>query len=101
MDIDRGRARRTAAIHGIGNALATAVYATNWALRRRSGPGRSPGLWPLLLSAVGLGGILYTGWLGGEMVYRYGVGFTPAEEEPPAEQQAMEPQRQRELAGTV
>jgi uncharacterized membrane protein len=35
--------------------------------------------WALVLSGAGLLALLVTGWLGGKLVYGYGVGVTPRE----------------------
>lgn len=66
------RARRLGMLHGIGNAFVVALYAASWFLRRPD-PGH-PSIIALLLMLVGAGLVLVTGWLGGEMVDRLGVG---------------------------
>ena len=40
---------------------------------------------PFLLSAAGVVLIVVSGWLGGEMAYRYGVGVTPQHDSPDEE----------------
>lgn len=66
------RARRLGALHGVGNAIVVALFAASWALR-----------WPdpatasvvaVLLSFLGFGVAGITGWMGGELVDRLGVG---------------------------
>ena len=101
VDIEPGKARKLATVHGIGNGTLASLYAVNWALRRGRNLRRRTGFWPLALSFLGLGGILYTGWLGGQMVYRHGVGVTPQRKETPrrhrkARESARE--KERELA---
>ena len=70
------RARRIGALHGVGNVLVVALFAVSWFLR-----GNEPGHVPTTLSFVlGLIGALLatgTGWLGGELVGRLGVGVAP------------------------
>jgi len=66
------RARRLGALHGIGNVCVVALYAASW-LVRRPDPGHPSALaWVLMLAGAGL--VLVTGWLGGELVDRLGVG---------------------------
>ncbi len=48
------------------------VFALAWWLRRET-PGAPSGL-PLVLEVIGVLGALVTGWLGGELVDRLGVG---------------------------
>lgn len=66
------RAKRIGLIHGVGNVVMVLLFATSWLLRRGD-PG-SPGTFARLLSLAGAGLSLYTGWLGGELVDRLGVG---------------------------
>jgi uncharacterized membrane protein len=67
------RAKTIGMWHGIGNVVVVALFAGSWLLRRGD-----PALVPstlafvLALVAVGLGAV--TGWLGGELVDRLGVG---------------------------
>jgi len=67
------RAKRVGALHGIGNVVVVALFAVSWLLRA-GGDGWHPGAVALVCSFAGvaLGGI--TGWLGGELVERLGVG---------------------------
>jgi uncharacterized membrane protein len=66
------RARRLGALHGVGNVLVVTLFALSWVLR-----------WPepatatvvaVLLSFLGFGVAGITGWMGGELVDRLGVG---------------------------
>ena len=66
------RAKRIGAMHGIGNVIVVLLFALSWWLR--SGDPATPGGLALGLSLVGLGLALVTGWLGGELVDRLGVG---------------------------
>ena len=66
------RAKRVGMMHGGGNVLVVVLFAASWFLRR--GHVTDPGTFAIVLSALGagLGGV--TGWLGGELVDRLGVG---------------------------
>ena len=66
------RAKRIGLLHGAGNVIVVGLFATSWFLRR---PNPSdPVLVAIILSAIGVGIALITGWLGGELVGRLGVG---------------------------
>ena len=66
------RAKAIAGMHAGGNAVAMVIFAVSWFLRRDN-PG-DPGILPILLALVGAGLLTLTGWLGGELVDRMGVG---------------------------
>jgi uncharacterized membrane protein len=66
------RARRVGLLHGLGNVAVVALFAASWLLRRPD-PAAAPTA-ALALAAVGLGLAGVTGWLGGELVDRLGVG---------------------------
>jgi uncharacterized membrane protein len=66
------RAKRVGAWHGIGNVVVVGVFAISWLLRY--GATAYAGSVPLVLSIVAVGVALVTGWLGGELVDRLGVG---------------------------
>jgi uncharacterized membrane protein len=73
LAIPRGtRAKRVGTMHGGGNVLVILLFAASWWIRRDSPA--DPGTLAIALAAVGaaLGGV--TGWLGGELVDRLGVG---------------------------
>jgi uncharacterized membrane protein len=66
------RARYIGGVHGVGNVIVVTLFAISWLLRRPD---------PLAPSATALGVAiagfllaLVTGWLGGELVDRLGVG---------------------------
>ena len=68
-------AKRVARTHGLLNGGITLLYAVN--LWWRTGDATQAGSewWvAFALSALGVAGLGYTGWLGGELVYRYQVG---------------------------
>ena len=66
------RAKGIATTHGLGNVVIVVLFAIVWWLRRDE-PGAPSGL-PLALEVIGVLGALVTGWLGGELVDRLGVG---------------------------
>jgi uncharacterized membrane protein len=57
--------------HMILNLIAVAIFALNFYLRLGNTPGSTL---PIVLSVVGVLLIAISGWLGGEMVYVYGMG---------------------------
>jgi uncharacterized membrane protein len=73
LAIPRGtRAKRIGLIHGVGNVVVVALFALSWFLRRDN-----PTLPPTEAVVAGLIGAaiaVVTGWLGGELVDRLGVG---------------------------
>jgi len=66
------RAKRIGAIHGAGNVVVVLMFAASWLLRGNAP--RTPDTFALTLSFLGAGLALFTGWLGGELVDRLGVG---------------------------
>ena len=58
--------------HGVGNVVVVALFAVSWFLRW--GTPNAPATLALILSFVGVVLALVTGWLGGELVDRLGVG---------------------------
>jgi uncharacterized membrane protein len=67
------RAKRVGALHGAGNVVVVLLFLVSWLLRR--GPGiTDPGAAAVALSLAGGGLSMLTGWLGGELVNRMGVG---------------------------
>jgi uncharacterized membrane protein len=66
------RARRIGALHGLGNVVVLAMFGGSLLLRREAM--LEPGTFAYLLSFGGAGLALVTGWLGGELVDRLGVG---------------------------
>jgi uncharacterized membrane protein len=66
------RASRIGFLHGAGNILMVMLYAASWWMRRSN-----PGGADMLALAVSFSGgalAVFTGWLGGELVDRLGVG---------------------------
>ena len=66
------RAKRIGALHGIGNVVVLLMFAASAWLRW--GVPQAPPRLALMLSLAGLLLALVTGWLGGELVDRLGVG---------------------------
>lgn len=73
LAIPRGtRAKRVGLLHGVGNVAVVALFVLSWLLRREQ-----PGLPPteaIVTALVGAVLSVVTGWLGGELVDRLGVG---------------------------
>jgi uncharacterized membrane protein len=67
------RAKRIGQWHGVGNVVVLVLFAVSWWLRW-SQPTPQPTTVPLVLELVGVALALVTGWLGGELVERLGVG---------------------------
>ncbi|ODU40480.1 MAG: hypothetical protein ABS98_15550 [Lysobacteraceae bacterium SCN 69-48] len=64
----------------MGLALTTwCLYAGSVFLRLHDQRPVPPDAWALVLGGVGLLSLLATGWLGGKLVYGYGVGVTARE----------------------
>lgn len=66
------RAKRVGALHGLGNVVVLLLFAGSWWLRRDAPP--RPDTLALAMSYAGAILALGTGWLGGELVDRLGVG---------------------------
>lgn len=66
------RAKRVGALHGLGNVVVLALFAVSWLMRRDAPAFPSTAALVLSFAGVGLAGV--TGWLGGELVNRLGVG---------------------------
>lgn len=66
------RAKRIGALHGIGNVVVTGLFVVSWLLRYDTPT--APGTLAIVLSIAAVGLALVTGWLGGELVDRLGVG---------------------------
>lgn len=66
------RAKRIGFLHGVGNVVVVVLFAVGWFLR--SPAPQNPSLLAIILSFAGVGLSLITGWLGGELVDRMGVG---------------------------
>src|SRR5215216_3076373 len=77
LNIPNGtRAKAVGMWHGIGNVVVVALFALSWWFRY-SDPAYEPGTLAFILALVGVGIGAVTGWLGGELVDRLGVGVEP------------------------
>lgn len=71
--IQRGtRAKTVGAVHGVGNVIVVLAFLGSFALRWTDPP--NPSMLAYVCSFVGFAIALFTGWLGGELVDRLGVG---------------------------
>lgn len=66
------RAKRIGLWHGVGNVIVLGLFILSWLLRRDTPP--VPPTGAVVASVAGLVLALVTGWLGGELVDRLGVG---------------------------
>jgi uncharacterized membrane protein len=66
------RAKRIGLLHGVGNVVVLALFILSWLLRR--GTPEVPPTGAIVASLVGFVLAAFTGWLGGELVDRLGVG---------------------------
>jgi uncharacterized membrane protein len=71
LSIRDARAGKIGVAHLAGNAGLVVLYAINAWTRTLLAPGS---VLPILLSVVGVAGLVVTGWLGGELVYVHKVG---------------------------
>ena len=69
------RARNIATTHGVGNVVIVVLFAIAWLLRRDDPA--APSTVARILEIIGLAMAGGTGWLGGELVDRLGVGVDP------------------------
>ena len=73
LAIPRGtRARRIGLIHGVGNVIVVALFGLSWLLRRENPA--APPTGAVVAGMLGAALAVVTGWLGGELVDRLGVG---------------------------
>lgn len=66
------RAKAIGTWHGVGNMIVTLLFSMSWMLRREAPA--IPSDQAITLSVAGVLLALVTGWLGGELVVRLGVG---------------------------
>ena len=66
------RAKRVGTMHGIGNVIVVVLFAASWFVRRDHPA--EPEILAIVLSAAAAALACVTGWLGGELVDRLGVG---------------------------
>jgi uncharacterized membrane protein len=70
------RAKRIGALHGIGNVVVLLLFLASLMLRLDDA--QNPGTLAYICSFAAVGLALITGWLGGELVARLGVGVDDA-----------------------
>ncbi len=76
LNVPQGsRAKSIGLWHSGGNAIALALFAWSWKKRRTNET--QPDTSAVALSVLGGAVLGLTGWLGGEMVYRLGIGVDP------------------------
>jgi uncharacterized membrane protein len=64
----------TATAHMMAMAGAATLFGASWVLRAKTGVAASPNAWALALSFIGAATLAVGGWLGGTLVYKYGIG---------------------------
>jgi uncharacterized membrane protein len=70
---NNSRAKSIGLYHGLGNLVIVLLFAGSWWLRTGAA-NNAPSTVAFILSLLGFALALVTGWLGGELVYRLGVG---------------------------
>ncbi len=70
------RARSIGLYHGVGNVVVVVLFIVSWILRSANSSHLPNGV-PIVLEVIGVLIALVTGWLGGELVQRLGVGVYP------------------------
>ncbi|MGE5222516.1 MAG: DUF2231 domain-containing protein [Omnitrophica WOR_2 bacterium] len=70
------RAKSVGTMHGVGNVILVVLFLISLILRR-SAAGHVPTALAMIFSFAGIILGLFTGWLGGELVDRLGVGVYP------------------------
>jgi uncharacterized membrane protein len=73
--------KRTGTMHAILNVAALVLFIVNFLMRNSESPTT---LTAFILSIIGAGIIMVSGWMGGEMVYEYGAAVEPVK---PGEEQ--------------
>jgi uncharacterized membrane protein len=74
---------RTATAHMLAMSFSASLFLVSALLR--GGPGSAAGLGAVICSGLGFLALVAGGWLGGTLVYRFGVAVEPVERrEPPA-----------------
>jgi uncharacterized membrane protein len=69
------RAKSIGALHGVGNGVVVLLFVVSWYVRTRASV--PPSTLAYVFSFLGVGLALWTGWLGGELVDRLGIGVDP------------------------
>jgi len=71
LSINEVKTKRTGTRHMILNLSIVALYVVNIIIRTNGEPEMTL---PIVLSVVAIGALLYSGWLGGDLVYEHGMG---------------------------
>ena len=71
------RAKRIGALHGGINVVVVGLFFASWWIRRGDPIHHIPSSAALLLSCIAILFALVSGWLGGELVERLGIGVAP------------------------
>src|SRR5438046_3886264 len=66
------RAKYIGLIHGLSNVVVVLLFIVSWFMRRPKPA--APSMTALVLGWIGIVLALFSGWLGGELVYRLNVG---------------------------
>jgi uncharacterized membrane protein len=69
---DGTRAKMVGLVHGITNVVVAGLFIVSWLLRRPNPT--APHLLDIVLGIIGVLLALFSGWLGGELVYRLNMG---------------------------
>ena len=80
LSLEDARAKKVGIIHMALNLTIVALFAVDLWLRRSSVPGARL---PIALSAIAIVTLAVSGWLGGELVFRHGVGVESRSDVPP------------------
>src|SRR5207248_11398569 len=69
---DGTRAETVGLVHGVTNVIVAGLFIVSWLLRRPNPA--APDLLEIVLGIIGVLLALFSGWLGGELVYRLNMG---------------------------
>lgn len=69
---DGTRAKSIGLVHGVANIIVAGLFIVSWLLRRPNPT--APALLDIVLGIIGVLLALFSGWLGGELVYRLNMG---------------------------
>jgi uncharacterized membrane protein len=69
---DGTRAKSIGLTHGVANFIVVSLFIVSWFMRRPNPS--TPSLLAILLGWIGIAIALFSGWLGGELVYRLNMG---------------------------
>lgn len=86
--------RRVGVVHGTLNVIITGLFIINFLLRVTGGSYAAA----FALSIIAVAGLLVSGWLGGTLVYRFGVAVEPTVSEPAKGQAQWTAQHRRHAA---